>query len=791
MGTFEKNSIATQLSVWFLLVALLPLALVTYMTYRSSEKSLIKEVTNSLVAIGQRQSNQIETYLRERERSITALAHSTAMGDAMEKLVFHAKGSNSVQYADVEREFGPFAAYYQEASGYEDLYLIALEGNIAFSTKRGRIFGINLRRGPYRDSELTKVFQRSLMSMATELSDFAYYEAADKPVAFIATPLFKNEFLVGIAAVEMNNEEVYKLVNDYTGLGGTGEMVVASKVGDKAVFITPIRHDPDAAFSRTVPIGGKWAVDVQEAVQGRKGSGILTDYRGKEVLAIWRYLPYLRWGMVVKIDTEEAFAPIARLRILSSIIGTLTLLLVVLVAVFVARSFSYPIVRLTEITRSIAGGDLTQRIIIPAKNEIGILAASFNEMTRQLKESINNLKETTAAKGRIESELKIAHDIQMSMVPKVFPPFPNRCEFDIYATIVPATEVGGDFYDFFFIDENHLCLAIGDVSGKGVPAALSMAVTKTLFKASAGIVSSPDGILFRLNQESCRDNESCTFVTVFCAVLDVRTGRLEYSNAGHNLPYLICPNGIKPLEKTGGIALGVMEEARYHARGIVLKPGSGLFLYTDGVTEAMDGAGNLFSQHRLEHFLERVKGFSPTQIIQGAVAEVGDFSAGVPQSDDITLLALRYLGARGIEYSTGNKISVALKSELSELEKLAQIVAEFGQRHHLSSEVLFHTTVALEEIVSNVIAYAYDDRGVHKIIVCLLMEQGELTVEVEDDGRPFNPLETLEPDMQKPLEERPVGGLGIHLVRNLMDRLEYRRQDGRNRLIMMKKVIEA
>ncbi|MCI0526231.1 MAG: SpoIIE family protein phosphatase, partial [Nitrospira sp.] len=592
MWAFKENSIATQLSVWFLFVALLPLALVTYMTYRSSEKSLTKEVTNSLIAIGQRQSNQIETYLREREKSVTALAHSTAMGDAMEKLerVFHAKGPNSVEYAAVEREFGPFAAYYQESSGYEDLYLIALEGDVVFSTKRGKDFGASLRRGPYRDSELTKVFERSLMSMATELSDFAYYEPADKPVAFIATPLFGNGSLTGIAAVEMNNEEVYRLVNDYTGLGVTGEMVVASKAGDKAVFITPVRHDPDATFRRTVPIGGRQAVDVQEAVQGRKGSGISTDYRGKEVLAIWRYLPYLRWGMVVKIDTEEAFAPITRLKILSSIIGMVTLLLVVLAAVFVARSFSYPIVRLTEMTRSIAGGDLTQRIVIPAKNEIGILAASFNEMTRQLKESIKNLKETTAAKERIESELRIAHDIQMSMVPKLSPPFPNRRELDIYATIVPAREVGGDFYDFFFIDENQLCLAIGDVSGKGVPAALSMAVTKTLFKAMADKVSSPDGILSRLNQEICRDNESCMFVTVFCAVLDIRTGRLEYSNGGHNLPYLLYPDGIKPLENPGGIALGVMDEARYHARGIVLKAGSGLFLYTDGVTEAVDGA---------------------------------------------------------------------------------------------------------------------------------------------------------------------------------------------------------
>ena len=259
-------------------------------------------------------------------------------------------------------------------------------------------------------------------------------------------------------------------------------------------------------------------------------------------------------------------------------------------------------------TRRIAGGDFTQRIAISAKNEIGTLAASFNEMTRRLNESIEHLKETTAAKERIESELQIAHEIQMSMVPKIFPPFPDRSEFDIFAALVPAKEVGGDLYDFFFIDDDHLCFAVGDVSGKGVPASLFMAVTKTLFRATAGNGGTPGEILARLNTEICRDNESCMFVTFFCGILNIRTGQVDYSNGGHNLPYYLRRDGVSPLENFGGISLGLVEQSPYASGRMVLRPGEALLLYTDGVTEAMDLSKTLYSDERLEQFLGTNRG---------------------------------------------------------------------------------------------------------------------------------------------------------------------------------------
>jgi HAMP domain-containing protein/cell division protein FtsL len=215
-------------------------------------------------------------------------------------------------------------------------------------------------------------------------------------------------------------------------------------------------------------------------------------------------------------------------------------LLTALIAYVLVNRISQPLNRLAEHAKTLAaagfavGSSIATEIEALAqrsKDEIGNLAGSFMHMERTLQQYLKNLQETTAAKERIESELKIAHDIQMSMVPKIFPPFPHRREFDVFATLVPAKEVGGDFYDFFFVDEDHFCFAIGDVSGKGVPASLFMAVTKTLLKATTSQTGSPDEILFHLNAELCRDNSSCMFVTLFMAILEIRTGRLEYTAA--------------------------------------------------------------------------------------------------------------------------------------------------------------------------------------------------------------------------------------------------------------------
>ncbi len=255
------------------------------------------------------------------------------------------------------------------------------------------------------------------------------------------------------------------------------------------------------------------------------------------------------------------------------------------------------------------------------------------------------LTEAFLEKQRIEESLKLAADIQMGMLPSTFPAFPERNDFDLFAGIIPAKEVGGDFYDFFLIDKKHLCFVIGDVSGKGIPAALFMALTKTQIKASSSRRRTPGDVLFRANNDLCHENESGMFCTLFYGIMNTETGEVTYANAGHNPPYLITNSG-EPvqIESTGGIALGVMEEMEFESATFTISKGDSIFLYTDGVNEAMNEADEEYSYERLEDYLKENSTGSTTNLVNGNLESVKKFAGTAPQSDDITVLALRYLG---------------------------------------------------------------------------------------------------------------------------------------------------
>lgn len=580
---------------------------------------------------------------------------------------------------------------------------------------------------------------------------------------------------------------VQAVIDQFDEIAGVGYVFVADAQGEivSHTFVPAVPQEvlPVIQRSRTSPVtGDAVATTLQIPGQG--------DFIHIYAPILAGVAGFVHVGMDQGFIRAQIWSTVAKQQ---GLIFAIFIASVVLAYFFVNR-ISKPLNQLADYTHSLTRHDFAAGLNIPdeiealpekSKDEIGKLAESFMNMERTLQRYLKDLKETTASKERIESELKIAHDIQMSMVPKTFPPFPDRQEFDIYATLIPAREVGGDFYDFFFIDDQRLCFAIADVSGKGVPASLFMALTKTMFRAIGGRQNATaELILSRLNGEICRDNDSCMFVTVFCGVLDVRTGQVNYSNGGHNLPYVLSNGAVRALPKTKGIALGVTEEAAFHAGQILLKPGDRLVLYTDGVTEAMDKEDQLFSESRLETTLRGVNGLSSKEAIERVVKEVQHFSSGAPQSDDITLLALGYVGPKKTDEGT---LSVQLKNDLSELQRMNQIVTEFGERHGLASELVFRLTLVLEEIITNVISYGYEDGSEHEISVRLFWHDPNMRIEVEDDARPFNPLKAPPPDMGKPLAERKVGGLGIHLVREMMDELEYRRENDKNLLILKTK----
>lgn len=254
-------------------------------------------------------------------------------------------------------------------------------------------------------------------------------------------------------------------------------------------------------------------------------------------------------------------------------------------------------------------------------------------------------------KHTIEGELNAAREIQMSMVPKLFPPFPDRPEFELSAVLEPAKEVGGDFYDFFFVDKHRLVFLLGDVSGKGIPASLFMAVTKTLLKAGANENTSIDQVLFKVNNDLCEGNDMSMFATVFCGIIDIRTGQVEYSNAGHNPPVL-CRCGGDPefLKTQGSLAIGSFEDSPYFKETLTLGVGDSIILYSDGVTEAMNKNEALFSEERLLQALRKVSGQHPDELMKKILTDVHGFAADAPQSDDITILALQYTGSKNLPH---------------------------------------------------------------------------------------------------------------------------------------------
>ena len=377
------------------------------------------------------------------------------------------------------------------------------------------------------------------------------------------------------------------------------------------------------------------------------------------------------------------------------------------------------------------------------------------------------------ANERMEGELNVARDIQASMLPVKFPAFPDRADIDVYAKLIPAREVGGDFYDFFFTDEENFCFVIGDVSGKGVPAALFMAVTKALIKASAANEGSTARILTKVNDEISRENDNNMFITVFIGILNTTTGYLVYTNAGHNPPYVIRKEGgqIVKLADQHGAVIGAFPGVNYRETIIQLQRGDGILTYTDGVTEALDSQGTLFSDARLLGLLENRKFPGCQNLVQAITGEVIDYENGAEQADDITLMSVCFS-----EQTEGSVIDYLFTSITNKLENISLIIDSFGEfsaKHGIPSEVVQKIDIVFDELLTNTISYAYSDSAEHEIEVKIRYYQEKLIITIMDDGKPYNPFDRTDPDTSLGLDDREIGGLGVHLVKLLVDDYQY------------------
>ena len=368
-----------------------------------------------------------------------------------------------------------------------------------------------------------------------------------------------------------------------------------------------------------------------------------------------KFFDLLEWYVAIIVPVEEIQLPGKRLVTRQIFLILAIFIVCLIITFFLVSRIIRPLNKLSLYAKEIPFHDFTSEdqdessiqiydLSIRYKGEIGRLAQSLVFMKNELTKNLRKLIETTASKERIQGELNIARKIQLGILPKIFPPFPDHHEFDLFATLEPAKEVGGDLYDFFFIDDDHICFALGDVSDKGVPAALFMVITKTLIKTLAQKKISPAETMIELNNILCSENPNDMFVTLFIGVLNIRTGEVRYSNGGHNPPIVVDKKEVYYKKGVSGLVVGAMEGIPYKEFSFTLEPGDSLFLYTDGVTEAKNMENKLFSDPRLLKEIKKI-GHEPVEDVVRIIMErVEEYAESVPQSDDIAMMMFRYNG---------------------------------------------------------------------------------------------------------------------------------------------------
>lgn len=579
-----------------------------------------------------------------------------------------------------------------------------------------------------------------------------------------------DERFVGMATVDWRMENVLE------------ELSSIRPTDDSFILLASPRDDyvlSDTRRENAAEIGSSladvsWFPDIPLPEAGRSATAPLV-VDGRERLAFSVAMDN-GWVLTTVIPADEIFAELER-RTTYFLIGIAAAAILLPLAAFhiVSRLVNSPIQRLMADVDEVGRGNLDRRVQITTTDELGLLGTAFNRMTGDLRTSIEKNARERAERDRMAGELDAARRLQGGMLPNVFPPFPKHPGLDLQAVMFPAFEVGGDFYDFFLADDRRLVVAIADVSGKGVSAALFMVVARTLLRRAMLGGAEPAAALAEVNNLLCENNEADMFVTVFLGCLETESGKFSYANAGHNPPLLRRKKeGFSALPTRRGLALGAMENRRYEQDEIVLQPGDTLLLYTDGATEAENAAREQFSTARLTAAANRRGDASLRDLLAGIKEDVDHFADGAEQCDDLTLLALRTAPVREMTLP-------ALPGLLHDVQNF--VAAELEQAG-CPAPARTQMALAVEEVFINIASYAYrpNTGSVTVRVAC----GDEAVVEFEDWGQAYNPLEHPEPRLDSSVESRRIGGLGILLVKRLMDGVAYSRIGDGNVLALRK-----
>ena len=426
------------------------------------------------------------------------------------------------------------------------------------------------------------------------------------------------------------------------------------------------------------------------------------------------------------------------------------------------------------------------RLNIRTGDEVENLSLVLADMERDLGELEADLTSVAAEKERIGTELSLANRIQADMLPHIFPAFPERSEVDIFAMMDPAREVGGDFYDFFLVDEDHLGIVIADVSGKGIPGALYMMTTKIILQNNAMLGISPAEILRRTNNTICANNQEEMFITVWLGILDLNTGEIKAANAGHEYPIFKNPDGdFEMIKDKHGFVIGGMEGVDYTEYTLQMEPGSKLFLYTDGLPEAANADQEMFGLDRALDCLNGASDRSPRKIVENMQGAVSVFVGDEEQFDDLTMLCVQYLGKKP-EGDTDMK-ELTLEARVENIDAVTDFVNGELEALGCPMKAQMQIDVAIDEIFANIASYAYSGgEGEATVHFSVEEEPRAAVITFLDRGIPYNPLKNEDPDVTLSAEDRQVGGLGIFLVKKTMDVVKYEYRNGRN-ILQIKK----
>ncbi len=532
--------------------------------------------------------------------------------------------------------------------------------------------------------------------------------------------------------------------------GMDGQVIIGTYI-DKTVADT---LDKTGYFSGEANVAGTMVYCYYQCVYDADGNaiGILVD--GREVSELESATKNLKQGLLLLLG----------------------IMLILAFALILNRTvkWSKSLARIDSYLDEVGSGEFPEEPLeMKSKDELGHIGNSINQMVDSLKE-----------KERISAELSIATDIQANMLPNIFPPFPEHDEFSIFATMEPAKEVGGDFYDMYMVDQKHLAIAVGDVSGKGVPAALFMVIAKILMKNHAQSGLEPNEVFTRMNHSLCEGNDTGYFVTAWMGVLDLETGELHYANAGHTPPLLRQKDGaFRYVKNRPGLVLGAMDGMKYKLGTMHMDPGDRLFLYTDGVTETMNEENELYGPDRLAAYLTQHGGDDIYDLLLNLRQELATFAGSAAQFDDITMLLMEFRkAAHNTEFT-----EQTFPASDTELASAIAFVEQELEKTPCSPKDAMQISLAAEEVFVNIAHYAYIGQS-GNITLGTRYKDGIFSLQFTDSGIPFNPLDRDEPDISQNAEDRTVGGLGIFLVKKTMDDMSYQQKDGQNILTLQKRI---